>query len=119
MMARIFSYGTLQLADVQLSTFGRRLDGERDRLLGYELTFIDIHDATVMKRLKKTQHNNLRPTGNDDDAVEGTALTVTDAELMRADAYEAQDHYKRILVRLSSGSDAWVYIHDDQDAHSA
>jgi hypothetical protein len=35
-MPLLFSYGTLQEEKVQLSTFGRRLGGQRDELLGFE-----------------------------------------------------------------------------------
>ncbi len=35
-MPLLFSYGTLQQEDVQLSTFGRLLQGQRDELLGFE-----------------------------------------------------------------------------------
>ena len=31
----LFSYGTLQLESVQLSSFGRRLEGEPDAMTGY------------------------------------------------------------------------------------
>ena len=34
---------------------------------------------------------------------------ITEAELIGADAYEVSD-YKRILVRLKSGVEAWVYV---------
>ena len=34
---------------------------------------------------------------------------ITEAELAGADAYEVSD-YKRILVRLKSGVEAWVYV---------
>lgn len=34
----LFAYGTLQLEAVQMSTFGRRLNGTSDALQGFELT---------------------------------------------------------------------------------
>ena len=46
-MPLLFSYGTLQHEDVQLSTFGRKLDGEKDLLLGYEPSLVKISDAAV------------------------------------------------------------------------
>jgi len=33
----LFSYGTLQLENVQLENYGRTLRGERDRLIGYKI----------------------------------------------------------------------------------
>jgi len=35
-MALLFSYGTLQQEAVQMSTFGRLLDGQPDELVGFE-----------------------------------------------------------------------------------
>lgn len=34
---KLFSYGTLQQETVQLSTFGRKLQGTADVLIGYHL----------------------------------------------------------------------------------
>ena len=39
-MPLLFSYGTLQREDVQLTTFGRRLSGTRDELVGYESSLV-------------------------------------------------------------------------------
>lgn len=44
----LFSYGTLQLEAVQLSTFGRRLAGHADQLPGYRLAMIEIRDAAIV-----------------------------------------------------------------------
>ena len=38
----LFSYGTLQSEAVQLATFGRRLEGKADRLIGYRVSMIPI-----------------------------------------------------------------------------
>jgi hypothetical protein len=43
-----FSYGTLQQENVQLSTFGRVLQGEKDDLLGFEQTVLKIDDPQVV-----------------------------------------------------------------------
>ncbi|WP_442583511.1 hypothetical protein ACSBOB_16760 [Mesorhizobium sp. ASY16-5R] len=37
---KLFSYGTLRLADVQLATFGRLLEGREDTLPGFALSMI-------------------------------------------------------------------------------
>ena len=42
-MPLIFSYDTLQRPDVQLSTFGRLLHGQRDALPQYELAAADSY----------------------------------------------------------------------------
>ena len=44
-MALLFSYGTLQHADVQLATFGRLLRGQSDELAGFEQALVRIDDA--------------------------------------------------------------------------
>jgi hypothetical protein len=46
--------------------------------------------------------------GNPDDIVSGAVFTLTPSELADTDAYEVAD-YARILVRLASGVDAFVY----------
>ena len=112
-MPRLFSYGTLQHEDVQLSTFGRKLEGEKDLLVGYEPSLVKIPDANVAARLKKTHHDNVRKTEDDWSNVQGTVFEITDAELAKADAFEAEFNYKRISVGLASGNDAWVYVHGD------
>jgi hypothetical protein len=47
-MPLIFSYGTLQQEPVQLSTFGRRLQGQEDELLGFEPSLVRIEDPQVV-----------------------------------------------------------------------
>ncbi len=115
-MPLLFSYGTLQHEEVQLSTFGRKLDGEKDLLIGYEPSLVRIPDAAVAERLKKTHHDNVTRTGDDWSSVQGTAFDVTDEELAKADTFEAQFNYTRVNVTLASGNDAWVYVHADGKA---
>lgn len=110
-MPRLFSYGTLQHEEVQLATFGRKLSGEHDLLIGYEPALVRIADPAVAERLKKTHHDNAQATGDDWSSVQGTAFDVTDDELAKADTFEAQFNYHRIEVDLSSGNRAWVYVH--------
>jgi len=45
---RLFSYGTLQTETVQLSLFGRRLEGEPDALVGYCLVTIHVQDQSFV-----------------------------------------------------------------------
>ena len=111
-MPLLFSYGTLQHEDVQLSTFGRKLDGEKDQLLGYEPSLVKIPDPDLAARLGKTHHDNVNPTGDDWSNVQGTVFEVTDDELALADRFESEFLYKRINAALASGKDAWVYVHD-------
>jgi hypothetical protein len=115
-MPLLFSYGTLQQEEVQLSTFGRKLDGEKDLLLGYEPSLVKIPDPTVAARLGRTHHDNANLTGDDWSNVQGTVYEVTDEELARADRFESQFFYKRVNAALASGKDAWVYVHDPSGA---
>ena len=105
----LFSYGTLQAEAVQLATFGRRFEGKPDVLVGYSLTMIRIQDQNFVAASGTEHHRNIQFTGNTSDLVEGTVFTVTKKELEQADAYEPAS-YKRVLARLRSGMNAWVYV---------
>lgn len=109
---RLFSYGTLQTRQVQIATFGRELAGEPDALPGYVLGRLQIRDAAVVATSGASHHPIVRPSGNPDDSVAGTVFAISQAELVAADGYEVED-YTRILVRLKSGAEAWVYVAAD------
>lgn len=110
-MPRLFSYGTLQNEEVQIATFGRKLDGQKDLITGYEPALLKITDPAVAARLGKTHHDNILATGDDWSNVQGTVFEVTDEELAKADNLEAQFGYTRVHIDLASGGDAWVYVH--------
>jgi hypothetical protein len=110
-MPRLFSYGTLQQEEVQLSTFGRKLAGEKDLITGYEPSLVKISDPALATRLGRTHHDNISATGDDWSNVQGTVFDVTEAELAMADTFESQFLYKRVNVTLASGNEAWVYVH--------
>jgi len=114
-MPLLFSYGTLQQEYVQLSTFGRRLQGQKDELLGFEPSLVPIEDPQVAAAGGRTHHDNVTFTGRDDSRVSGTVFELSDAELAAADEYERLAAYKRIAAMLSSGKQTWVYV----DARSA
>ncbi|HEX7429296.1 MAG TPA: gamma-glutamylcyclotransferase family protein [Mycobacterium sp.] len=105
----LFSYGTLRQRDVQLSTFGRELDGRPDAIVGYDLDYITITDPHVIATSGSDRHPILKPTNRADAAVEGTVFAISEAELAAADEYEV-DNYRRIAVPLRSGDQAWVYV---------
>lgn len=105
---RLFAYGTLQTETVQISLFGRRLEGKPDALTGYRLIMIEVQDQNFVVHSGAVQRN-VQYTGNAADVVEGSVLTITKKDLERADAYEPAE-YERVQVRLRSGSDAWVYL---------
>jgi len=105
----LFSYGTLQQENVQLASFGRLLDGSDDAMPGYRQSFVEITDPEVVRTSGSRFHPIVAPTGNPADRVPGKVFAITEAELAAADAYEVSD-YRRILVRLASGREAWVYV---------
>jgi gamma-glutamylcyclotransferase (GGCT)/AIG2-like uncharacterized protein YtfP len=110
-MSLLFSYGTLQQETVQLSTFGRLLQGQSDELLGFEQSLVRIEDPQVVAANGKTHHANVTFNGRNDSRVSGTVFEITDAELAAADRYEEVAAYKRIAAMLASGKQAWVYVH--------
>jgi gamma-glutamylcyclotransferase (GGCT)/AIG2-like uncharacterized protein YtfP len=114
-MPLLFSYGTLQQANVQLSTFGRLLQGQRDELLGFEPSLVRIEEPHVVATSGKTHHANVTFNGRNDSRVSGTVFEITDAELAAADQYEQLAAYQRVTAMLASGKQAWVYV----DARSA
>jgi hypothetical protein len=114
-MPLLFSYGTLQQERVQLSTFGRRLRGKPDELVGFEQALFEVEDPAFVAASGKRHHAIVRYTGRDGDRVRGTALEVTDDELAAADAYEPAG-YARVPARLASGRQGWVYAAAGDDA---
>jgi hypothetical protein len=108
-MPKLFSYGTLQQEDVQLATFGRRLKGVSDALVGYRQSMVAIQDPDVVRTSGKTHHPIVAFTGVSEDRVPGALFEITDAELAHADAYEVAA-YVRVEAPLASGLDAWVYV---------
>lgn len=109
---KLFSYGTLQQEEVQLATFGRKLTGAADHLVGYQLSMLQITDPYVLATSGKEFHPIAIFTGNEKDYVEGTVFDVTQQEILQADRYEA-DNYKRLFAPCRSGISAWVYVKAD------
>lgn len=105
----LFSYGTLQLDSVQLSTFGRLLDGSADALPGFEQTLVKIEDAEVVATSGQTHHPILRFTGDPAHSVAGRVFRISPDELAQADRYEVAA-YRRVSVTLASGLQSWVYV---------
>ena len=105
----LFSYGTLQQENVQLSTFGRLLDGRADALPGFRRKMVRITDPGVLAKSGHDMHPIVAPSGDPADEIEGVVFQVTPAELGRADLYEVSD-YRRVAVTLKSGLTAWVYV---------
>ena len=107
-MALLFSYGTLQQDAVQLSTFGRLLEGRPDELVGFEQSLFEVADPAFVAASGKSHHPIVRFNGRSESRVAGTVFEVTEEELARSDAYEPAG-YARVLATLASGRQAWVY----------
>ena len=105
----LFSYGTLQKADVQLRLFGRRLTGTRDSLKGYTLSSIEITDESFLAKGEQTNQLTAVISDEEKDAIEGTAFEISEKDLLMANEYEP-DNYQRIQVVLASGKQAWLYL---------
>jgi len=108
-MPYLFSYGTLQKEGVQIETFGRILQGEKDILKGYKLKMLEITDPEVLRKSNQKYHPILEFSGNADDEVEGVLFGVTDEEILQADEYEVDD-YKRIETVFKSGKVGFIYV---------
>ena len=103
-MPRLFSYGTLQIENVQMSTFGRRLQGQADELPQFEPSQVPAAGGGF--------HANVTFNGRSESRVKGTVYEITDAELAAADEFEQTAAYIRIAVTLASGMQSWVYVSD-------
>ncbi len=115
-MPRLFSYGTLQLSPVQLDIFGRLLEGRADALIGFRKGNVEITDPAVLATSGERFHPIVSRSDNLNDRVEGTVFEVSDAELLKADAYEVDD-YTRVSVKLASGRTAWLYVKAERPKH--
>ena len=107
-MPLLFSYGTLQQAAVQMSTFGRLLRGEPDELVGFERSTLEVEDPEFVAASGSARHAVVRFNGRGDSRVSGTVLELSDDELAAADRYEPAG-YRRVPATLASGKRAWVY----------
>jgi gamma-glutamylcyclotransferase (GGCT)/AIG2-like uncharacterized protein YtfP len=108
-MPLLFSYGTLQQPNVQLTNFGRLLVGRPASILGYTQAMVAIDDAEVVKTSGQTHHPIVQFTGSLEAHVAGTVFEISPEELEQADRYEVSA-YKRVAARLASGESAWVYV---------
>ena len=106
--ALLFFYGTLQDERAQLACFGRGLVGELDVIAGYRRSSIETSGSEI-DGSTTTSYPILDPTGDLADEVVGQVFRVTGSELASADEYEGSN-YRRVRVRLRSGSAAWVYV---------
>lgn len=106
---RLFSYGTLQLPEVQIANYGRRLEGEPDALLGYRLEVLPDRDSNAVRISGAKTHMVARRTGDPADRIPGVVFLLTAEELAATDKYEGSDYGRAELV-LESGRQALVYV---------
>lgn len=105
-MPQLFSYGTLQLPSVQLSSFNRFLTGTADTLPNFTLGTLEITDPQVLAISNQQHHPIAIPSSGD--SITGMVFELTEQELLQADRYEVD--YTRELVTLASGIQAWIYL---------
>jgi hypothetical protein len=105
----LFSYGTLQMREVQLANYGRPLDGSPDALAGYRLEVLPDRDPDAVRISGTKTHMVVRSTGDPADRVTGMVFLLTAEELAATDRYEGSD-YARAELTLESGRRALVYI---------
>ena len=105
----LFSYGTLQLREVQLANYGRELEGSPDALIGYRLAVVPDRDPNAVRISGAKTHFIVQPTGDPADRVPGMVYWLTAEELAETDAYEGSDYGRAELV-LESGRRALVYV---------
>lgn len=70
---------------------------------------VEITDPEVISTSGETHHPIVTRSHNPDDQVAGTVFSITAAELTAADSCEVSD-YRRVAVRLKSGTEAFVYV---------
>jgi hypothetical protein len=114
----LFSYGTLQMREVQLANYGRPLDGQADALLGYRLAVVPDRDPNAVRVSGAKTHFIVQPTGDPADRVPGAVFLLTADELAATDRYEGSD-YGRAELTLESGRRALVYVEPDEGARGA
>jgi gamma-glutamylcyclotransferase (GGCT)/AIG2-like uncharacterized protein YtfP len=102
-MEQLFTYGSLQNADVQETIFGRKLEGKPEILVGYTVKEISIEEEFGMEK-----YPIIVPTQNEEDTISGILYELSPSDLQKTDTYEGY-HYKRIQVALESKQTAWVY----------
>lgn len=108
----LFSYGTLQLREVQLANYGRELEGAPDALPGYRLITLPDRDPDAVRISGTKTHMVVRKSDDPADRVMGVVYLLTAQELAATDRYEGSD-YDRAELTLESGRRALVYIEAD------
>lgn len=105
----LFSYGTLQMREVQLANYGRTLEGSPDALRGYRVAVLPDRDPDAVRISGTKTHMVVQNTGDPADRVSGIVFLLTSDELAATDKYDGTD-YGRTELTLESGRRALVYV---------
>lgn len=103
---KLFSYGTLQQEGVQLATFGRKLQGNQDFLIGYCISVLKISDPDVIAKSGSADHPVLVYSGSPADKIGGMVFDITIDELVPCiispyfKSYDQLHLSKRLFCRL-------------------
>ena len=97
----LFVYGTLQEPKVQQKIVGRFLDSDPDVLQNHTTQEVTISGKTY-PILIETQNKEIR----------GVVLHVLNSDFTALDKYETSA-YKRVKIKLKSGTVAWVYMKNE------
>jgi gamma-glutamylcyclotransferase (GGCT)/AIG2-like uncharacterized protein YtfP len=108
----LFSYGTLQLENVQVTNYGRKLIGFKDVLENYKIKQLKITDKDVLAQSQQQYHPIATPSQDKNDCIEGIIFHITEQELIQTDKYEVSE-YTRVLETFKSGKKAWIYISNE------
>lgn len=78
-------------------------------LEGYRLQEVNITDKNFLATGEESGQMTVWFTGDFADKINGKTFEVSEEELRLADSYEPSN-YRRKLVLLASGKQAWVYV---------
>lgn len=85
------------------------MTGTADALPGYDTEWLTITDPAVIAVSGTDRHPVVRRSPKPGVSVAGTVLSISASDLAAADLYEVDD-YRRHLVDLASGTQAWAYL---------
>jgi hypothetical protein len=106
---RLFPYGTLQQAAVQLANFRRKLKSSPDEFNGYKITSVKTNDPEMAAESWLELHKILMSSDDPMEIAEGVLFANTPEELRAADDYET-DSYKCVRVKLKSCMEVSIYV---------
>lgn len=103
----LFIYGTSLDRSVQEKIFGRYQDGTDDILENHK---------RLPAFVEGQRYFTVVPDAHS--TVSGKVLSLTEEELKKIDMYE-EPEYKRKKTVLKSGTEAWIYIHENKKSEGS